>query len=41
MTPQMTSKTPADRNRALRIAGALVSLAVVLGACKHTDEGLA
>jgi pilus assembly protein CpaD len=41
MTPQMTSKTPADRNRALRIAGALIGLAVVLGACKHTDEGLA
>src|SRR5258707_2621979 len=41
MTPQMTSKPPADRNRALRIAGALIGLAVVRGPCKHPDEGLA
>ena len=34
----MTVKLPADRNRALRMAGALVGLAVVLGACTHTDE---
>ena len=26
------------RSRAFRIAGALVGVAVVLGACKHTDE---
>jgi pilus assembly protein CpaD len=34
----MTTKMPADRKRALRIAGALAGLAVVLGACTHTDE---
>jgi len=33
----MTVKTPVDRNRAFRMAGALVGLAVVLGACTHTD----
>jgi pilus assembly protein CpaD len=33
----MTAKLPVDRNRAFRIAGALVGLAVVLGACTHTD----
>jgi pilus assembly protein CpaD len=36
----MTAKLPADRNRALRIAGALVGLAVVLGACTHTDDAV-
>ena len=36
----MTTKTPVDRHRALRIAGALVGLAVVLGACTHTDEAV-
>jgi pilus assembly protein CpaD len=34
----MTTKIPADRNGAFRIAAALVGLAVVLGACTHTDE---
>jgi pilus assembly protein CpaD len=34
----MTDKIPVDRHRALRVAGALVGLAVVLGACTHTDE---
>jgi pilus assembly protein CpaD len=34
----MTAQIPVDRNRALRIAGALVGLAVALGACTHTDE---
>jgi pilus assembly protein CpaD len=34
----MTTKLPVDRNRALRMAGALVGLAVVLGACTHTDD---
>jgi len=34
----MTAKIPVDLRRALRIAGALVGLAVVLGACTHTDE---
>ena len=36
----MTAKIHLDRRRALRIAGALVGLAVVLGACTHTDEVL-
>src|ERR1700742_4224253 len=37
----MTTRIPVDRNRALRMAGALVglaSLAVALGGCMHTDE---
>jgi pilus assembly protein CpaD len=34
----MTAHTPADRNRAFRLAGALFGLAVALGACTHTDE---
>src|SRR6478735_12735531 len=36
----MTAKLPVDRKRAFCIAGALVGLAVVLGACTHTDNGL-
>src|ERR1700738_3288396 len=36
----MTAKIPVDRKRAFRIAGALVGLAVVLGACTHTDNVL-
>jgi pilus assembly protein CpaD len=36
----MTAKIPVDRKRALRTAGALVGLAVVLGACTHTDDAL-
>ncbi len=36
----MTAQIPVDRNRAFRIAGALVGLAVVLGACTHTDEAV-
>src|ERR1700737_700549 len=36
----MTAKIPVGRNRAFRIAGTLVGLAVVLGACTHTDEVL-
>jgi pilus assembly protein CpaD len=36
----MTAKLPADRNRAFRIAGALFGLAVVLGACTHTDDAV-
>jgi pilus assembly protein CpaD len=36
----MTTKIPVDRHRALRIAGALVGLAVALGACTHTDEAV-
>jgi pilus assembly protein CpaD len=34
----MTIKTPVDRWRAFRMAGAIVGLAVALGACTHTDE---
>ena len=41
MTRQMTSRFSADRNRALRVAGALIGLAVVLGACQHTEPELA
>jgi len=38
MTYQMTSRTPADRRRGIRVAGALIGIAVALGACKHDDE---
>jgi pilus assembly protein CpaD len=34
----MTAKLPVDRKGVFRMAGALVGLAVVLGACTHTDE---
>jgi pilus assembly protein CpaD len=34
----MTTRTPVDRSRCLRMAGALVGLAVVLGACVHDQE---
>ena len=34
----MTSTTQVDRKRALRLAGALIGLAVALGACKHTGD---
>ena len=37
----MASRTPVECKRALRIAGALVGLSVVLGACTHTDEVVA
>src|SRR5476651_148750 len=36
----MTTKPPVDRQRAFRLAGALAGLAVVLGACTHTDEAV-
>jgi pilus assembly protein CpaD len=36
----MTVKLPVDRLRVFRIAGALVGLAVVLGACTHTDDAV-
>src|SRR6202140_5085822 len=36
----MTAKILADRHRAFRIAGALVGVAVALGACTHTDEAI-
>jgi pilus assembly protein CpaD len=34
----MNAKPPLGRSRAFRIAGALIGVAVVLGACKHTEE---
>jgi pilus assembly protein CpaD len=34
----MTDKIPVDRKRVFRMAGTLVGLAVVLGACTHTDD---
>ena len=37
----MTSTTKVDRKRALRLAGALIGLAVALGACKHTGDEVA
>ena len=36
----MTANLPVDRNRAFRMAGALVGLAVVLGACTHTEQAV-
>jgi pilus assembly protein CpaD len=36
----MTTRIPADRNHAFRLAGALLGLAVVLGACTHTGDQL-
>jgi pilus assembly protein CpaD len=37
----MTSTTQIDRKRALRLAGALIGLAVALGGCKHTGDEIA
>src|SRR6478736_10182136 len=34
----MTANLPVDRRRAFRTTGALVGLAVVLGACTHAEE---
>ena len=34
----MTTRIPVDRSRSLRMAGVLVGLAVVLGACAHREE---
>jgi pilus assembly protein CpaD len=36
----MTSRLPLDRSRAFRMAGVLVGLAVMLGACQHTEPEL-
>jgi|SRR5450756_547746 len=36
----MTAQLPADLKRAFRMAGALVGLALALGACTHTDEAV-
>jgi len=38
MTPKMKSRKPADLRRAVCLAGALIGLAVALGACKHNTE---
>lgn len=38
---QMTSTNSVDRRRSLGLAGALIGLAVTLGACQHTDDSLA
>src|SRR3984957_14048506 len=40
MTNMMTVKLPVALRRAFRIAGALAGLAVVLGACTHTDDAV-
>src|SRR3954452_24442980 len=37
-TTTMTVKIPVHRDRGLRVAVPLVALALVLGACTHTDE---
>jgi len=37
----MTAKIPVDCRRAFRIGGALVGVAIALGACTHTDEVVA
>jgi len=36
----MTARTSLTRNRALRMAGALIGAAVALGACTHTDDAV-
>ena len=38
MTPRMKSRKPADSRRALCLAGALIGVAVALGACKHNTD---
>src|SRR4051794_4097380 len=38
MTRDLTSRAPADRKRALLLAGALIGVAVALGACQHTSD---
>ena len=38
MTRQITSAISADRKRAFRLAGALIGVAVTLGACKTVSE---
>src|SRR6266852_7395472 len=36
----MTAQIPADRNGVFSVAAALVGVALVLGACTHTDRAL-
>jgi pilus assembly protein CpaD len=36
----MTTPPPLDRKRALRLGGALVGIALALGACQHADEAI-
>src|SRR6195952_1226101 len=38
MTRDLTSRATADRKRALLLAGALIGVAVALGACQHTSD---
>ncbi|MBR0797786.1 CpaD family pilus assembly protein [Bradyrhizobium jicamae] len=38
---QTTSTTSVDRRKGLGLAGALIGLAVTLGACQHTEDSLA
>ena len=38
MTRQMTSKRPANRKGALRLAAALIGVSVALGACRHNPD---
>ena len=38
MTRQSTSRTSADRKRALLLAGALIGVSLGLGACQHTSD---
>jgi pilus assembly protein CpaD len=38
MTPKMKSRKPADPRRAVCLAGALIGVAVALGACKHNTD---
>ncbi|MGY8663272.1 CpaD family pilus assembly protein [Bradyrhizobium sp. UFLA05-109] len=36
----MTTRPPQNRNSALRVSGALVGVAIALGACTHTDDAV-
>ncbi|MCP3461351.1 CpaD family pilus assembly protein [Bradyrhizobium sp. CCGUVB23] len=36
----MATRSPQNRNSALRVSGALVGIAIALGACTHTDEAV-
>ena len=38
MTPKMKSRKPADPRRAVCLAGALIGVAVALGACRHNTD---
>jgi pilus assembly protein CpaD len=36
----MTTRSPQNRNSALRVSGALAGIAIALGACTHADEAV-